>query len=618
MNVQNKLYMIVGIPGSGKTTLARKLAEVRLNSHKLSCSELLKIVMKEEGVESWSGFDALDKSERYRLVHCVTRRLSDLKTQHETIYADAHMLVKNRGSGEFDVGLTRSDAEIIDGLIFLDTSPETVQKNTKRDNGLNIRNRPHSNIEQIQCHRQKELEAAQCYCEEYGLPLYLVDNKNNDYTVEDVLTRLDHIGALVPATEKSLDDQVSSHLEKVNAEVGPALILDGDRTFSEADAFRLFDSALGLRDINRQAFEKFGYHLQSFSTVSGNWKKVSIYEYLDVLEKVAKEIQPRQEWFEVLSNTPRNVPVFLVTAGVPQLWQRILNDHQFDHVKVIGGTHPYLDKELITHDSKSHVVSILKNKGYWVCAAGDSPIDAPMLNRADLAMVVPDGKGSLPLISELVEHNLEQRNSMSASDIRHSMQERIAFSGYQYLNMLDSFEILNAHSLSKVIGINRFDLKISHKNIGGIFIRDLCSRHSSFTSENTVVVGVERSGRYLAEGAVDVFDCPLLSALPMNTLGNESYDPGMVIPHLDFNKANIIIFDSVIHTGGTVERVLAAIPDNYEGQLYVFCTEVNEASLGVIEKLRRKATFYCLRVSCRKERPVGCGDMGAKLYGTLS
>ncbi len=148
-----------------------------------------------------------------------------------------------------------------------------------------------------------------------------------------------------------------------------------------------------------------------------------------------------------------------------------------------------------------------------------------------------------------------------------------------------------------------------------------------FFPQNTSVIGIERSGRYLAEGAVDFFECALLSAYPENTanaddcgyeINTAHSERKFIIPHLYSNHTNTVIFDSVIHTGGTIERVLDSVPSNRRGQIYIFCTEINESDLDKVEALSQRASFYCLRISCRKDKPTGGDDMGAKLFGTAS
>lgn len=637
MSSDNKLFMLVGIPGSGKTTLAKKLAHLQHSAVSLSCSDVLRAVMKGDGIQTWSAFDDLAKNERITLLSRVTEELKNMKMRHKSIYADAHMLVKNRGSDELEVALSEADAAILDGLIFLDTSPEMILKNTQADNDSNVRERPSVSIDQVQAHRRKELEAAQAYSEMYRVPLHIVTNKNNDYSVEDLLERLSNTAALVPATEGSLQKQISSHLERIGSQVGSALVLDGDRTFSDSDAFRVFDTALGLRDSNRQAFEEHGYSHHSLMAVSENWRQVSIYEHLETLEKVATEIQPRSEWLEVISDIPKSLPVFLVTAGVPQLWQSILNTHQLDYIKVIGGTHPYLDRELITQDSKAEVISLLKQKGYWVAAAGDSPIDALMLNEADLAIVVPDSKGSIPLINGLdrqkewfylaLEGYKEKANAMAPAAINSILLEKMKFVQHPYLKQVSGREIANAHQRSKVRGSSRIAIKAEHKKIGALFLDTLSANNPSFSPSDTVVIGIERSGRYLAEGAADFFDCSLLSAYQEHTASSSSqcsqidtaiHGVRFIIPHLYVNQAHTVIYDSVIHTGGTIERVLNGLPENPMGEIHIFCTEINEVSLQTIKRLSHRASFYCLRISNRKDKPTGGDDMGAKLYGTAS
>ncbi|GGB82189.1 hypothetical protein GCM10011352_05000 [Marinobacterium zhoushanense] len=637
MSDEHRLFMVVGIPGSGKSTLVKKLALLDEGSIGISCSALLKTIRENAGCDSWAKFDELSASERKHFIRAVTDELRDCKMLHRTIYADAHMLVQNRITHQLEVALNDADAAIMDGLIFLDTSPQTVFKNITDDNRNGIRQRPLDSLDSLRDHRNLELRAAQTFCERHGLPLIIISNEDNMYSVEEVLDRLARRGQLDAATIDSLSTQIDRHICAIGAEAGPALVLDGDRTLSESDAFRMLDKALGLRDVNRHAFESFGYNLQSLKAVRDNWKRVSVGDYLDTIRSVADDIRLREEWVKLLSGLPTAVPVFLVTSGIPQLWQRILTNHGFDNVRVIGGTHPYLDKELIAPECKCRIVKRLRELGYWVIASGDSPIDAPMLNESDLAIVTPDGKGSAPLIKELdrsggwfylsVEGYRDRPNALTFEAITSLVVGMINLDKYPSIRRVSCSEIVSSYLRSKIHGSYREHLVSEHKRIGALFMRYMSKSSVDLSPSKTAVIGVERSGRYLAEGAVDFGNNPLLSAYPVPVSAQTEvhqngkllpYGQTFVVPHLDTDSNRIFIFDSVIHSGVTIQNVIDALPIQKRFEIHVFCTEINEAAMEKVRTLGPRVVFHCIRISSRQFRPSHNNDMGARLFRTTS
>lgn len=635
MYSDHKLFMVVGIPGSGKSTLVKKLALMDEEAFGVSCSDILKDILLNNQCYSWPEFDEFSELERKSFIRQVTEQLHHLRERHKTIYADAHMLVWNRVTGILEVGLNDDDAAIMDGLVFLDTSPEIIAKNITLDNQNEIRERPEKSLSSLRNHRKQELDAAQEFCERHDLPLIIVSNEDNQYTIQDVFNQLRRKAKLEPASIESLSARINGHLGKIGAQPGPALVLDGDRTLSESDAFRILDTTLGLRELNRQSFETFGYSLQSFQVVSENWKRVSIDNYKAAIANVATKIRLRKEWIDTLSNLPKEIPVFLVTAGVPQLWERILKKHEPYNIQVIGGTHPYFDKELITPACKSKVVELLQEQGYWIIASGDSPIDAEMLNASDLPIVTPDSKGSTSLIKEIkkpngwfylsVEDYKNRSNAITHEAITSLVLGMLNVRKYPFISTVSMPSIVSSYLKSRTHNSNREDIISAHKHIGKLFMQHMHEIYPDFISSKTIVIGVERSGRYLAEGAINAGNIPLLSAyqIPINikkkpeieTLSN-SHE--FFIPHLPHNLSTIVIFDSVIHSGDTIQKVINVLSNPKSCRIHVFCTEINEIAVTRLEHLREKASFHCIRMSSQQFRPLPNKDMGAKLFGTAS
>lgn len=639
MHEDHKLFMVVGISGSGKSTLVKKLTLLNEGSVGISCSALLKEIMKREGCDSWVKFDELSASTRKSLVQAVTDELRSYKIHHRTIYADAHMLVRNRITHRLEVALNDADAAIMDGLVFLDTSPYTVLKNITDDNKHGIRQRAVESLNSLLNLRNQELRAAQEFCERHDLPLMIISNEDNMYSVEEVLARLTRRGRLDAASIDSLSEQIDSHILRIGARPGPALVLDGDRTLSESDAFRILDTTLGLRQANRQSFESFGYSLQSLKAVSENWKRVSVDNYLAAIISVADDIQLRKEWVRVLSSLPADVPVFLVTSGVPQLWQHILSSHQLHNIQVIGGTHPYLDKELITPECKGRIVEHLQERGYWVIASGDSPIDAPMLNKADLAIVTPDEKASTPLINILdrsdgwfylaVEGYQDRSNALTWEAINGLVAGMLTLDKYPNIKKVFCSDVVSSYLRSRTQDSSRASLISEHKHIGSQFMHHMSKSCVDLSPSTTAVIGIERSGRYLAEGAVSLGNNPLLTAYPIPVPVSEQTDahensvrtPDLhtfVVPHIDADWSTFFIFDSVIHSGRTIQKVINALPTHKHFEIHVFCTEINEAAMQKVRTLSQRVVFHCIRISSRQVRPLPNNDMGARLFGTVS
>lgn len=184
--------------------------------------------------------------------------------------------------------------------------------------------------------------------------------------------------------------------------LGICLVLDADRTLSLEDTGRLVGNSLGINDSIRQIFEQRGYLDEAFTEVSAIWSAVCRDVYVSELERVADGVQLRACWQVILGVIAERVPVIVVTAGIPQIWRKVLLNAGYSHIPVIGGCHMTLDNYAISARSKGDIVFALREMGWVVIAAGDSCVDLPMLMAADTALFVPDTKGSPALRSELV------------------------------------------------------------------------------------------------------------------------------------------------------------------------------------------------------------------------
>lgn len=200
---------------------------------------------------------------------------------------------------------------------------------------------------------------------------------------------------LLSLAGKALSDELESCMPLRDGHpLGTCLVVDADRTLCVEDTGLLVGRALGIEDSIRRTFEQHGYKDEAFSAVSFLWSAISKEAYVSELERVADGIRLRACWQEILNILADQVPVMVVTAGIPQVWRRILLNAGHGRIPVFGGCHQELDRYAISARSKGDIVCALREMGWIVIAAGDSLVDLPMLAAADMALFVPDSKGS--------------------------------------------------------------------------------------------------------------------------------------------------------------------------------------------------------------------------------
>lgn len=214
--------------------------------------------------------------------------------------------------------------------------------------------------------------------------------------------------------------------------LGVCLVVDADRTLCSEDTGRLVGHRFGLNSSIRRIFEQLGYQDEAFTAVSALWSAINIEEYLSELESVANGIKLRACWMDILNLVSDQVPILVLTAGIPQVWSRVLSNAGHARVPVLGGCHQGLDEYAISARSKGDIVNALRELGWRVIAAGDSCVDLPMLVAANVALFIPDYKGSPALRSELA----------TVSSIRHLLVDDQRFDGLSTCTVLEAAEMI--------------------------------------------------------------------------------------------------------------------------------------------------------------------------------
>lgn len=219
---------------------------------------------------------------------------------------------------------------------------------------------------------------------------------------------------------KALSEEVNRNIpSREKHALGNCLILDADRTLCIEDTGLLVGRELGIESSIRCIFEKFGYKDEAFAAVSALWSAINPEAYVSAQERIAKNLRLRPCWLEILSALANQVPIIVVTAGIPQVWRRILSNAGYEQIPVLGGCHKEFDEYAVSATSKGDVVDTLRDLGWKVIAAGDSGVDLLMLTSADAALFIPDYKGSPGLRTKLA----------GLSSVRHLIVDDQRFEG---------------------------------------------------------------------------------------------------------------------------------------------------------------------------------------------
>lgn len=202
---------------------------------------------------------------------------------------------------------------------------------------------------------------------------------------------------------KALSEEVKRYIpSREKHALGTCLVLDADRTLCIEDTGLIVGRELGIESLIRSAFEKLGYEDDAFTAVSALWSAINPEAYISALERITENLRLRPCWHEILSALTYQVPIIVVTAGIPQVWRRILSNAGHERIPVLGGCHTELDEYAVSATTKGNIVRTLKDLGWTVIAAGDSRVDLPMLIAADEALFIPDHKGSPGLRTKLI------------------------------------------------------------------------------------------------------------------------------------------------------------------------------------------------------------------------
>ncbi|KAI0401088.1 uracil phosphoribosyltransferase-domain-containing protein [Xylaria palmicola] len=654
---------IYGIPGSGKTYLLHQLAK-ELGRDEFSLYEGSQVIDSQVpgGLEAFKELPAHDQFMwRERAIEVVK---TECENSGKLGVVAGHFMFWTEGQGEGQAVYTPADLKTYTHILYLDVPADLVSQRCRDDAE---RNRVVNSVDHLRKWQDEEIAQLRQLCSRHNILFCVLPAQASPANRVSQMLRdfRRHTEAYNLTRAQATLDEI------LWAQTGlqTMLVFDADKTLTSQDTGDIFWSLTGqgAQQLKSLFGGPMGYTYTAFRQATLMYEEAADEERFDQLcATVASGVEIHAQFLALLKLAAEKtgISAVVVTSGLRRVWEHVLKREGLSNtVKVIGGGR-ISNKFVVTANVKAAIISRLKHVHYmYVVAFGDSPLDLPMLNRADEAYVVV---GLEDLRSKTMDAALSQaieKDGLRASQVllpAHAPPRlNIAtLPVVQVSELMDlrfplwcrrskvrpkiEVELRTASSdTAKLLmtptrdaSIKGPDLREAHRRIGWYlateFMADLVGleeypiRHvqgheiEGFrlgSEKHTLIVALMRGGEPMALGVSD--------ALP-GAMFLHAKDPTDVLGrHLD-EQDTVIIVDSVVNSGKTVvqfARHIRALKPMVRivviaGVVQCGCVEPG----GPIDVLDGELdiSIIALRLSENKFTGKGTTDTGNRLFNTTS
>lgn len=197
------------------------------------------------------------------------------------------------------------------------------------------------------------------------------------------------------------------------------VIIDGDRTLIPTDSTQFFLNYLGLPYTDlKNIFQQYGYSFEAFHQVATYYARIEKEKYEAACLFSANTVQIYADFLTFIHALKNHVTFILITSGIKQSWQNVIDNHELHFMALIGGNYLPQDSFVVDKKAKGAIAHHLKQAGKTVFAFGDSLIDFDMLKAADYAYLVVNEKMNKDII--LYTQEIQHLQQVSFSSAHHS------------------------------------------------------------------------------------------------------------------------------------------------------------------------------------------------------
>jgi uracil phosphoribosyltransferase/phosphoserine phosphatase/adenylate kinase len=674
-NKNNKQAIVVGIygiQGCGKTYLLNQLKQSLGHDHFSFYDGSTMIAELVPG--GISAFLKLSEEEKLPYRHKAISTIGQQSSSSGKVaIVTGHLMFWPEGEVTGKVVCTQSDWDTYTHILYLDSPAEDIAQRRSDDKE---RHRPAMSADHLRKWQEEEKTELRKFCYQHGI-LFSIWAQHSEL-LDKVSTLLhdfrhhdeEHNLSLA---KRKMDEIVALGQGKVET----MLVMDADRTLAAQDSGALFwkmvsDSRQSMDDESplKTLFNSpLGYSYTAFRQAALLYGEMGDEQEFDALcERVASTTTMHTE-FVTLLNAARqeHVGMVVVTCGLRRVWEKVLERTGLSEtVKVIGGGR-ISEGFVVTPAVKAAIVSRLREIHHlYVWAFGDSPLDLPMLRKADQAIVIVIGEEDrsktmdAELLKAIDNDGLSARQALLPRNVSPrldatrlpvvrltnpkfvaSMLLPMRSQQLTYCQHMHPLRVLHAthRNASKLLMTPMRDAMVSgpalqgvHRRVGWYlateFLTELIGMESYLTTHvlghstagfrlrnerQTSIVALMRGGEPMALGVNDAF--PLAMFI-------HAKNPTDIQLHHLLERRTIILVDSVVNSGKSVVEFVQYIRGlDATIRIVVVAGVVQADSVdggSIAQILERDENFslVALRLSDTKFTGKGTTDTGNRLFNT--
>ncbi|KAL8976580.1 MAG: hypothetical protein Q9205_007438, partial [Flavoplaca limonia] len=382
---------VYGVSGCGKTYVLDQLKDI-LDSEYFSFYEGSEMVAKVTpgGLKAFQGMKEEDQlMYRQRAIDKIAHRCC--KSNKVRIVA-GHSMLWSETEGKALPMYTQNDLNVLTYILYLDVPSDVIAQRRSDDTG---KARPILTAAQLDVWKTEEKDLLRGLCRSHGILLSTLQHPIDTQTVAALL------GDFKIHSEYHNFSRAKEELEKgLTLEAGIVLAMDADKTLAPEDTGALFWTAASKKwpsvvaeDTLKTLFGgPLGYSHTAFRQAALLYDEVaSDQDFAEICQHVASQVSMYPEIISLLHFMAEqdNIDLVIITSGLGLVWKKVLElEGLSDAVTVIGGGRTK-DAFVITPLVKSYLVGYMREEHKkYIWAFGDSPLDLPMLNKADRAVVI--------------------------------------------------------------------------------------------------------------------------------------------------------------------------------------------------------------------------------------
>ncbi len=449
-----------------------------------------------------------------------------------------------------NVVFTEQDGQAYDIFIYLHCEASVLQKRYQ-DSEKNQKF-SHLSVESIDCWQDFEIESLRKEAHLRNKDFYVVESGEiSSAELEDFITEIKN-----GYSSYALAQEIVQRIVEVYPTPCRLHLADGDKTTILQDSLRLCANNYKTKIFDGDFYTGYQSFLFEKETRS-----------IPLDDTQLEQATLNNAIFECIQNEP----FVVISAGITCLWNKLAEKYQIPLV---------IANPRISADTKYFVVKKLRALGYTVFAYGDGKVDLYMLRLAE--------KGYL-YIGNKMSRSLKKANTKGLS-LLYDMSPVIL--NKEHIHGLEE-EIAICKSNSGICGKR---LAKAHLQLGekiGLEIQKI------LPTKNTAVLVLERGGRFFGDGVYMGFGGVFYPYNPKN----------QGLPTIE--QENIIIVDSVIHTGKSILNIIAQLKEqNANANIIIAANVIQEHALPLFDEYKVFAVRYSTNSFVGKKQSMQVGNTG--------